>query len=225
VLKSTRAGDVAVIYTMGTVQSYVAIARVCCDARLGADDRHWSWLDIPPLRRPTTQAAVADIPGTQRPATGRDKPAKGRGNYIRGLARRLLRALVRDDPTAARLLGLWRTRGRHGPWPEDLDCDELEDASYEAPEQKTGRELVLSAALERTLIDKVLARRLEARDRLYRRSREVFIRLDDGRWKRIVSLGARRADAAIDRDEARRPTRGVTQSARAALGLCTGRRT
>jgi hypothetical protein len=181
---AARRGDLAVIYTKGVVQSYVAVARICCDAREGYDERHWSWLQCQPVA-PLPQTAVAAIAGTQRPRTGLNTPAGGRYNEIRELPGRsaFLTRLVEGDPHTAKRLAGWRW-GR-GSWPRDADCRELHSAEWEPPERRTQEELKLSRRLAETLVDEGLARYLQPEDRLYPRSLEATVTLDDGATRRI----------------------------------------
>jgi len=194
--RDARRGDIAVIYSGGAHQSYVAIARLCCDPRMSIDERWWAWLQIQPLLSPVPQADVAAIQGTQGPRTGLNTPRGGSYNEIeRRLGRqRFLNRLVKDDPKAGARLHAWRL-GK-GSWPRSLDLLALSGAEIAEIERQTRRELVLSAALAESLVHAGLARYLEAADRLYDRSLEVTLTFEDGSRGRadilLVSLAHHR---------------------------------
>ena len=187
----SRRGDIAVIYTTGAVQSYVAIARICCDPREGADERHWSWLQCQPLAHPTPQLAVRALPGTQRPGTGLNTPAGSSFNEMYAGAQRdlFLRHLVDDDEKAAARLAAWSMR--EGAWPRYIDCEDLADAQWAPPEATRRGELLLAQRIAEHLVRRGKARYLTDGD-IYQRWLEVELVFDDRSWGRadiiLVSL-------------------------------------
>jgi hypothetical protein len=145
-----RRGDVALMYGTKRLQSYVAVARACCDPRqndraqrLKKNRQWWVYLQVQPFQSPIARADVESRGFAQGAGSGLKTPAGSRANAVSATAVDGFGELLREhDPKAAGRLDAWLS-GR-GRYPVELDLDELRRADWEQPTTSSPEELALS---------------------------------------------------------------------------------
>ncbi len=151
-------GDIVLLYAKGSMQRYVAVARVCCAPaqnsrarRRIADREWWTYLQVQPLAR-SVERVIVEAQKFAGPGSGLQTPRGGQANRVSpDSGGEALDFMVADDPVAAKRLESWRPGGR-GPWPRNLDLEELERSDWSPPEAQLQEEVILCRKLADQLV-------------------------------------------------------------------------
>lgn len=163
-------GDVVLMYATKRLQSYVAVARVCCDPvqndraqRLKKNRQWWTYMQVQPLRSEIDRGAVESAPFAQDAGCGLKTPAGSRVNVVSPSARDGFAVLLLEhDPKTAKRLNKWlAARGRY---PRGLDLEELRWADWTPPATSSPQELKLSRRIAEQLVKTREFRYLTAKD-------------------------------------------------------------
>lgn len=153
-------GDLVLLFGTGSLQSCVAIARVCSEAvenykapgRYRKKNREWwAYLQIQPVAEHVPRARIEALTVAQRPGSGLQQPRGSRANKVAPeAAEAALQLVTHNDAKAASRLHSWQTGSAR--WPQDLDLDDLRAADWDPPGTRSQEEILLCQRIAKALV-------------------------------------------------------------------------
>lgn len=167
---TARKGDLVLLYAKGSMQRYVAIARICCAPQQNsrarrriADRDWWAYLQVQPLARSIDRTELEEQPFAKS-GSGLLTPRGGQANRVHDdVADAALDFVVAHDPRAAERLRSWQSGGG-GRYPANLDLDELAWSDWSPPEAQRQEEVKLCQRIADQLVRSGDFRRLVVAD-------------------------------------------------------------